>query len=90
MPMLPPMAWHEQKSHVLSPFDHLDLTNGIMPFMTQLALCDTDMRIHDIACPEKKCCTFFVSYLDLWNALVLLTVTLASHDADTSANSVKY
>ena len=37
--MLMPVASHD---HVASPFDYLDVTNGMVQFMTPLASCDTD------------------------------------------------
>ena len=76
------------KSHVASSFEHLDLTNEIVPLMTLLASCDMDtssMALHD----QKSYITHSFNYLDLMNTLVLLTMALASHDADASANSVK-
>ena len=40
MPMQ--MTSHDQKSHVASHFDHLDLTNRMVLLMILLISCDTD------------------------------------------------
>ena len=84
--MLMPMASNEQKSHDAPPFDHLDLTNGMVPLMTPLASCDNDtsiMALNDQNCYNAHC----FNCLDLMNTMMLLTMALPSHDA--SANSVK-
>ena len=39
--MLMAMVSYGQKSHAASPFDHLDLQNGMVPLMTLLASYDT-------------------------------------------------
>ena len=44
-----------KKSCCVSYFDHLDLTNGIVPLMTLLALCDTDTNISGITWPKRLC-----------------------------------
>ena len=74
--------------NVASAFDHLYLTNGMVPLMALLASCDMDTSISAIAWPEKLCCTL-LNCLDLMNTVVLLKIPLASHDANASANSVK-
>ena len=66
-----PLAWHDTdagangitwpKSPPASPFDHLDITNGMVPLMTLLASCDRDMSINGIAWSKKLCCTLFHS-----------------------------
>ena len=54
--------WHYMtKCNVTSPFDHLDLTDGMAPLMTLLASCDTDTSINGITWPNKICCTLFWS-----------------------------
>ena len=57
------------KSHVC--FDHLDLTNGVVPLMTLLASCDTDININDITLTKKLCCTsFWLSWLNKCNGAI--------------------
>ena len=72
--------WHHITiSHVVSPFNHSDLTNGLVPLMTLLALYDTDSYV-------ALCFTF----LDVMNTVVLVRMPLISHDAEASANIVKW
>ena len=47
------------KCHIASLFDHLDLTNGMMPLMTLLESCDTDTSINGIISHKKLSCTSF-------------------------------
>ena len=79
---------HGLKSHTASPFDHLDLANGMVPMMTLLALCDTDtniMTLHNQKCYTTHC----FKYLDLMNTMMLSTMVLTLHDVDASTNSIK-
>ena len=63
------MVSHDQKSCIASPFGHLDLTNGMVPLMTVLALCDTDTTINGITWPKKLCCiSFSLSWLKKWSS----------------------
>ena len=58
---------------ITSSFDDHDLTNGIMPLITLLALCETDTAIialHD----QKDILHIFFNHLDLMNTMVLLTM----------------
>ena len=43
-----PVASYDQKSHVASNFNHLDLANAVVPLMTWLASCDTDTSSNTI------------------------------------------
>ena len=90
LPLMIPLPSHDAdassitgaKCNVTSPFDHPDLTNGMVPLMILLALCDTDtsiMALHDQKCYITHC----LNHLDLINTVVLLTMTLASYGADT-------
>ena len=77
-----------KKTHVASPFDHLDCTNGMLPLMTLLASCVTapaSMASHNQKCSVAHC----FNCLDLMNTVILLIMPLASYAADASANSVK-
>ena len=54
--------WHHMaKKSCSSPFDHLELTNGMVPFMTLLISYDTDTSINGITQPTKLCYTLFQS-----------------------------
>ena len=46
--MLVPVALHDPKGHVVSPFYVLELSNELVPLMTLLASCDTDTSINGI------------------------------------------
>ena len=70
-----PMTSHDQKCHVASQFDHLDLTKGMMPLMD--CWCHVILIHASVALHVQK---HYVAHL-----LVLLTMTLASHDANFSA-----
>ena len=75
------------KSSVKSPFDHLDITSGMVPLMIlwhYVTLTQAAVALH-----EKKLHYTIFNDLDLMNGMVLLTVTLVSYHADASANSVK-
>ena len=64
-----PLALHDTdasgitwpKSHVTSPFYHLDLTNGMVPMMMLLTSCETDTSINGITWPKKLCFILFQS-----------------------------
>ena len=71
------------KSHVGFHFDHLDLTDGMVPLMTPLASCDTDTSVNGITWPKCYVAHCF-NALDLMNTVVLMTVPLSSYDADAS------
>ena len=48
-----------------SPFDHLDLTDGMVPLMTLLETCDSDISINGFPWPKELCCTsFYLSWLN--------------------------
>ena len=69
MSMLVCMASHDLKNHVTSHFDHLDLTNGMVPLMTLLVICDTDIRsvaLHD----QKSYVAHYFSHLDMMKMVV--------------------
>ena len=70
------------KKSCSSPFDHLDLKDGIVPLMTLLASCDTGTNINGITWP-KGYITHCFNYLDLMSAMVLLTMALAAHNVDS-------
>ena len=57
--MLILMASHDPKSHIASPFDHLDVTNGMVPLMTLLESCNTDISMNGITWSKKLGCTSF-------------------------------
>ena len=61
MPMLTPMASHDQKDHVAPCFSHLDLKSGKVPLTELFASCHTDTGTSGIAWPEQSCCTLFQS-----------------------------
>ena len=48
MLMLVPMLTSEKKGHVVSHFDHLDVINAMVPLMTLLPSCDTDINTNGI------------------------------------------
>ena len=80
--MLMPRVLTWQKSHVACHFDHLDITNAMVQLITLL----TSMVPHD----QKGYVAHCFHCLDLMNGMMLLTVPVALHDADISANSVKW
>ena len=49
------------KCDVASHFNHLDLTNGMVPLMTLLASCNSDTSISGITWSKMSCCTLFES-----------------------------
>ena len=67
------------KSHIASPFHHLELANGMVQLITLMALCDTDTSISGITWPKRLCWNSF-DYIYQINALVSLMIPLASHD----------
>ena len=77
--MLMPMASHDQNCHVPSPFDHLNLTNGMVSLMNLLA--HVTLGAASVALHIPHC----LSHLDLMNTMVLLTMLFTLHDADASA-----
>ena len=83
---LMPIPSHNQKSHDASPFDHLDLSNGMVPLITLLDSCDTDTNINDITWPKKLFCTsFWLSRLKqcivaIDDAIGITWCQIASHD----------
>ena len=58
MVMLVPVAWHAKKS-CSSPFNHLNITDGMVPLMTLLASCDTNRSINGISWLKGLCYTSF-------------------------------
>ena len=80
--MLPlPMASHNQKSHVASHFDCLDLRNAMVALITPLASCDASAGTSGVTQPKKGYVAPYFNCLDLRNAVVPLMMPLASHDA---------
>ena len=71
------------KSHVVSHFDDHDVTNAMVS-MTTLTI--VPMASHDQKCYVVPC----FSHFDQMNKMVLLTLPLASHNADASANCIKW
>ena len=65
--MLIPVASHD---HAASPFDHLDVTNGMVQFMTPLASCDTDTSTNGNTWP-KNYIAHCLKHLDLINITVI-------------------
>ena len=66
----------DQKYHVASPFDHLELRNGMMPRMILLESCNTWHKNHDNIW-TKSYVTHCFNHLDLMNRMVLLTMAFA-------------
>ena len=50
------------KGHIVSHFDHTDVTNAMMPLMTLLASSDTDTSINGITWLKVLCCILLQSY----------------------------
>ena len=76
------------KSVVALHFNHLDVTQRVVPVIGLLASCGTDtlsMASHDKESYVAHC----FNYLNLMNAARLMAMPLASYDADASVNSVK-
>ena len=82
MVMLMPVASHPE-SHVALSFD---LANGMVPLMTLFASCETDLASWHYV--TKSYITHCFNYINLMNTVVWLTIALASHGTDASANSV--
>ena len=53
------MKPHNQKTDVSPYFDHLDLTNEMVPLMMLSVSCDADAGSNDITWLKKVCCTLF-------------------------------
>ena len=53
---------HDQKSHVTSNFDCLDLRNVMEMLRMLTASCDTNSSANGITWPEKLCCTSFLLF----------------------------
>ena len=75
------------KCHAVSPFDYLDLTNGIVPFMTLLSTCDiyTNNQHQWYYMIQEGYVAHCFSCLNPMNTKVLLTIPLTSDDADACA-----
>ena len=66
----PWIASCDQKGLVAYHFDHLNLTNGIMPLMMLfLALCFTDASISGLTCP-KNCTLFELSWSNEYSGTI--------------------
>ena len=77
--------WHHMpKSHIASPFDQFDLTNGLVPLMTLLASCNTDTSMNGITEPKSYVAHCF-KCLDQMKTVVVLTTWLTSYAGDASA-----
>ena len=60
-----PMAPHDQKSYITCPFDHFDLSSGMLPLIMLLESCDTDTSINAITWPKKlSCISFWLFWLN--------------------------
>ena len=68
---------NDQKCHVGSPFDHLDLTNRMVQLITLLTLFDTNSCISGITWPKNNYIAHCFSCPDLMNTVVLLKMSLA-------------
>ena len=66
-------------------FDHIDEANGMVLLMTLLASCELTLAL--MAAHDQNVMLHIV--LIVLNIIVLLTVHLAIHGPDTSANGVK-
>ena len=60
---LVPLVVHDHKCHLASHFNHLDLTNAVMPLMMPVASHGANTIANDIIGPIKSCCTLFQSSL---------------------------
>ena len=85
MPLLIPMASHNQKSHVAPQFNYPNLRNAMVPLVMLLKLCDYDASANSIKWPKCQVTLHFYC-LYLWNA----TVPLASCSVNTSANGITW
>ena len=83
--LLMPMELHDQKSHIVPHFNHLDVRDAMMPLMVPSGSPDANASANGITWPKRSCCTSF-HHLDLGNVIV----PEASCDAYASANDITW
>ena len=87
--MLAQKASHDQKSHVASQVDCLDLMNVMMSLMIPLVSCDTNATASDTTWSKCHLAPHF-EHLDQRNIVVPLMMPSVSCDADTDANDATW
>ena len=79
-----PKASHDQENHC-----HLNLIafgkrNVLVPLMMSLVSHDADTGSSGVTQPEKSHVASHLDNLELWNAIVLLMTSSASHDVNAN------
>ena len=79
------MVSHDQESHVVPDFIHLDLTNALVLLILPSELCDADASIR---WPKSHVVPQF-DHLNLTNTMLLLMMPSASHDTSACIKVLK-